>query len=83
MFTKDCIDEEKEMRMGRQVLWGIGIVLFCCLLFWQMGFFDYQPPERIPKETPAQTFLDLQQEQVKELQAIRIAIEKLVNQRNP
>lgn len=77
MFAKDIIDEEKVMSTGRQILWGICIATFVCLLLWKIGIFDYQIPEKMPIKTPGQIFLELQQEQVKELRAIRIAIEKL------
>ena len=81
MLTKDGIDEEKIMGMGRQIILGIGVVFFCCLILWQIGVFDNDvndvaDKKPIPK-TQSEIYLELQAEQTKELKAIRIAIEKL------
>ena len=81
MLTKDCIDDGKVMSMGRQVLFGIGVALAACLFLW--GIRAFKPavmPEKksISTSAPERNIaLELQQEQLKELRAIRIAIEKL------
>lgn len=77
MLAKDCIDEEKIMSICRQVLIGITLSIFFCMLLFKIVFFDIGPCNHVATETLEQKHTELQIEQMKELKVTRIAIEKL------
>ena len=68
------IEEEKMRNVCRQGMIGAGIGLMVLLLSWAVITFDRT--EKTPLPQP-KTALELLEEQGKELQAIRIAVEKL------